>query len=183
MGFWITIKVAKGIVQTKLQERWTQLCRVSRRSLFTTKFYKICGFSGISVVTKCSNFSWMTWTCNVGKILHKISSNFEPFFEPVCAGVDEHDQNDMNTSNCDRLNWRKVSFFAPVHEDINVTVHFKYTCQIIVSALLGNLSACSDDPQESTVTVRMVCTMLKNFIFACEYHIHSQPQIVEEIRF
>jgi len=36
---------------------------------------------------------------------------------------------------------------------MNIKVHFKLTCQIVVSALLVSLSACSDDPQESTATV------------------------------
>jgi len=65
---------------------------------------------------------------------------------------------------------------------MKVKVHFKQTCQIVVSALLGNLSACSDDPQGSTATVRTACAMLINFIFPCEYHISSKSQIVEEIQ-
>jgi len=59
-------KVAKGIFQPKLQKRWPQLCRVLRRSLFTTKFVQ---FSRIIVVIRCWIFSWMTLTCNVSKIL------------------------------------------------------------------------------------------------------------------
>ena len=63
---------------------------------------------------------------------------------------------------------------------MNVKMHFKQTCQIVVSALLGNvsgpLSACSDDPQESPATVRAARAMLINLIFPCEY------QIVEEIQ-
>jgi len=58
-----------------------------------------------------------------------------------------------------------VSFPAQVHEDMNVKVHFEQTCQIVVSALLGNLSACPDDLQESTATVRTARAMLTNFIF------------------
>ena len=60
--------------------------------------------------------------------------------------------------------------------------HFKLTCQIVVSALLGNLSACSDDPQESTATVRTAHAMLITFIFPFEHHVSSQSQIVEDIQ-
>jgi len=87
-------KVMKGIVQPKLQKRWPQFCWSLRRSLSTTNFV---GFSGISVVIKCWDSPWMKRTCNVSKILHGISWNFEPVFEPVSCWVDEHDQNDMNT--------------------------------------------------------------------------------------
>ena len=48
---------------------------------------------------------------------------------------------------------------------MNVKVHSKQTCQIVMSALLGNLSACSDDPQESTATVRTARAMLINIFF------------------
>jgi len=48
---------------------------------------------------------------------------------------------------------------SPVHEDMNVK-----TCQIVVSALLGNLSAFSDDLQESTAKVRTARAMLINFV-------------------
>jgi len=60
-----------------------------------------------------------------------------------------------------------------VHEDMNVKVHFKQTCHIVVSVLIGNLSACSDDPQESTATVRTAHAMLIHFNLPCEYHINS----------
>jgi len=76
---------------------------------------------------------------------------------------------------------KKSDFFAPAHEDMNVKVHFKQTCQIVVSALLGNLSECPDNPQESTATVQTARAMLIN-IFPCEYHTSSQSRIVEEIQ-
>jgi len=50
----IFARVFQGIVQPKFYKRWPQLCRVLRRSLFTTNFVQ---FSGISVVIKCWNFS------------------------------------------------------------------------------------------------------------------------------
>jgi len=43
------LKVAKGIVEPKHQKQWPQICRVLRRSLFTTHLVE---FSGISVVIK-----------------------------------------------------------------------------------------------------------------------------------
>jgi len=77
---WISIfKVAKGIVEPKLQKRWPQLCRNLRRSLFSTNFVE---FSWICVVIKCFDFRWMTQH-ETFQILHGKNDNFEPVFEPV----------------------------------------------------------------------------------------------------
>ena len=55
------VKAGLGIVENKVQKRWPQLCRVLRRSIFTTNFVE---FSWICVVIKCLILLWMTWTCN-----------------------------------------------------------------------------------------------------------------------
>ena len=89
-----THKVAKGIVQPKLQKLWMQLCRVLRRSLCTTNFVE---FSGISVVIKCFNFLRMKRTCSVSKILHGIRTNFGPVFEPVPGWGRWNDRNNIKT--------------------------------------------------------------------------------------
>ena len=74
------------------------------------------------------------------------------FSNPFRAGDDQHDQNDMNTVIVNV--WIEERWVFPVQcmKIWTSRRRFKPTCQIVVSALLGNLSACSDDPQESTAT-------------------------------
>ena len=71
---------------------------------------------------------------------------------------------------------KKSEFFCfrgRKYERLGLSQRTSNTCQVVVSALLINLSSCSDDPQHSTARVRTARAMLINFIIPCEYHMSS----------
>ena len=84
--------------------------------------------------------------------------------------------NDMNTVIVTVWIEEKRIFLFPwmkIWTSRSRSTYFKQTCQVVVSALLVNLSSCSDDPQDNTATVRTARVMLINFMIPCEYRMSS----------